>query len=122
MINVISLNVNVLKHRQQQLSQLIFDQKLDVVCLQEIHDFSDEQIHNLKKQVSCTSYLNANKGWTGTGILVKDRLQNFKIEHQRQRLLQTGLLISRYILNAYLILFVYMLLQTIPKENRFMTI
>ena len=74
MINVISLNVNGLKHRKQQLSKLIFDQKLDVICLQEIHDFSDEQVHNLEKQLYCTFYLNANKGRTGTGILVKGRL------------------------------------------------
>ena len=51
-INVISLNV--LKHRQQQLSKLIFEQHLDIICLQEIHDFSNEQIHNLEKQLSCT--------------------------------------------------------------------
>ena len=81
MINVISLNVNGLKHRQQQLSKLIFEQHLDIICLQEIHDFSKEQIHNLEKQLSCTFYSDTNKGWTGTGILVKGRLQNFKIEH-----------------------------------------
>ena len=81
MINVISLNVNGLKHRQQQLSKLIFEQHLDIICLQEIYDFSKEQIHNLEKQLSCTFYSDTNKGWTGIGILVKGRLQNFKIEH-----------------------------------------
>ena len=65
MINVISLNVNGLKHRQQQLSKLILEQHLDIICLQEIHNFSKEQIHNLEKQLSCTFYSDTNKGWTG---------------------------------------------------------
>ena len=81
MINIISVNVNGLKHRTNQLCQLIYDHKSEIVCIQEVHDFSNEQVHDLEKKLKATIYLNSHKGWTGTGIILRGKLQNLTTKH-----------------------------------------
>ena len=81
MINLITVNVNGLKHRPEHLYRIIYENNIDIICLQEVHDFSSEQVHNLEKKLQGTFYLDSNKGWTGTGIIIRGKLQNLKIKH-----------------------------------------
>ena len=53
----------------------------DIICIQELHSFDQELIHNFEKDVQGIFYTNTDCGWTGTGILIRNNIQNFKIEH-----------------------------------------
>ena len=41
----------------------------------------DDFVHNLKKEVKGTFCINSTKRFKGTGILIKNNLQNLKTEH-----------------------------------------
>ena len=71
MISIISINVNGLKHRINQLYQLIYDHKSGITCIQEVHEFSNEQVGDLEKKSKATIYLNSHKGWVGWNHLTR---------------------------------------------------
>ena len=56
---------------------------LDLIAFQELHSLEEDFVHNFEKEVKGTGffYINSTERFSGTGILIRNNLQNLKNEH-----------------------------------------
>ena len=75
------MNVNGLKLRKEQALKYVHEHNNDILCLQEVHRFDSSEQHEFDKHVRGIGFFNNKVGFTGTVIIVRQNIQNLKIEH-----------------------------------------
>ena len=51
MVRLVRFNIAGLKTKQNRVSRFIIENNYDIVCIQELHNFEQELIHNFEKDV-----------------------------------------------------------------------
>ena len=80
-MKIASLNICGLKIRTKIVSDFIYKNHLDLIAIQEVHKIEKFEIQKFEKDTKGTFFVNSNTLWAGTGILVRNNLQNLKIDH-----------------------------------------
>ena len=80
-MKILSLNVNGLRLRPDKVLTCVQENNIDTLCLQEVHTLSDQEKHDFEKKVRGIGFFDTNGGFTGTGIVVRQNIQNMGIEH-----------------------------------------
>ena len=78
-MKVISVNVNGLKLRKEQVLKYVHENNIDILCLQEVHRFDASERHEFDKNIKGIGFFNTNVGFTGTAIVVRQNIQNLRI-------------------------------------------
>ena len=81
LMKIASLNICGLKIRTKIVSDFIYKNHLDLIAIQEVHKIEKFEIIKFERDTKGTYFVNSNTLWAGVGILVRNNLQNFKIDH-----------------------------------------
>ena len=78
---MLSINMNGLRLRQDKIQTCLHENNIDVLCLQDVHSFNEREMHEFEKKARGVGFFDTKGGYTGTGVIVRQSLQNMGIEH-----------------------------------------
>ena len=78
-MNILSINVNGLRLRTDKVLTCIQENNFYILCLQVV--YSDQERYDFEKKARGIGYSDTNGGYTGTGIIVRQSLQNMGTEY-----------------------------------------